>query len=240
MIVYLTCCSDEIDTAVVQTQTLSDPQISIEKPNGDLIARVNETFTSFFIVHGNTSGYQFQASAEFQTVHEADRNTPPTYVSVRSHTDHLNVSWSKVSDSQWNVSVQIDNMYSRFGGILSLTMFVRPSVYDLQRVLVYSTYYRKDYEILSNIGSKLVAVLPGRRVLRPLPNTTWLMLPNQTLICLAMGNPRPDDVVLSKVTEQGYTDVKTQWYEFTNKYIVIKRYWLTADEPGIEGNYVCR
>ena len=239
IVVTLILASD-LDTSVEQAQTLSDPQISINKPNRDLVAPVNEPFTTFFLVNGNTSGYQFQARAMFQGLNQSDDYLVRRYFFARSHSAYLNISWMNISHSQWNVSVEIDNTYSRFGGILSIIMIVRPSVYNLQRSFVYDTVYRKDYEILSNVTSTLVAVQPDWWAQRSIPNMTWIKPPYLTIPCLAMGNPRPDEVVLSKVTEQGYTDVKTLLYEFRGNYIVEKMYRLSADEPGVEGTYVCR
>ena len=230
----------ELNRSAVLSQKLSDPHITIDKPMSDIVAPLNENLTTFFIVNGNTSAYNFQARATFQGLNHTASFHSPTYFSVNTYSSRMRIRWTNISHSQWNVSVEIDNMYSRFGGILTVGISIRPAVYKLQQSLVYDTVFYKDYEILSNISSPLSAVPPGRWALKPIADMTWLMKPNQTISCLAMGNPRPDEVVMSKVTERGYSDVKTLLHVIQSNFITEKIYLLSLNDPDAEGKYVCR
>lgn len=70
--------------------------------------------------------------------------------------------------------------------------------------------------------------------------TTVVFRPDQSLMCAAMGNPRPDVSIIKVYPDNSKAEVPAETI-IRDDYTYIKTFTLTADNPRyMEGNYLCR
>ena len=225
-------------TALV-VQDLPSAAITVDKHPSPIVAAWRDNFTIFFLVNGNTTKYSLRASAMFRGLNP---ELSQSFVEINSYRrEGMRIESVNISENQWNVSVEIENSYSTFGGILTLQLHIRPSRYNLQEALVYNTEYSKEYEIYSDVyeNGETNVVIPGDQTLAHLSSITWLQMPRQAIICKAIGNPRPD-VVLTNLTKFNEQDVLSPVRVVENEYITEKAYILPLNKSGTEGKYACR
>ena len=221
---------------VLKVQKLSLPEVTIEKLKTPIVAPLNTSLTAIFLVNANASEYRFETSARFEGFDGSSE--PPRYFRVNSYSRFVRTTHFSMTENNWNVSVEIDNTLSRYGGILTLELRFLPSSIS-HYIILQGVRYSKEYEIFTNISSTLTVIQRGMLGFKHLPTTTLLTLPEQSITCRVMGNPRPD-VFLSKVTNKEYVDVTTLLRVVQTDFITEKIYSLSATDPYVEGNYVCR
>ena len=233
--------------------------VTIAEQMAPIIAPLNENSNFSLFISGNFSKSRLFFDFDFLAIDTSKQL--PELVRARSdglHLDlqsntkvhntstssllHAQASTRNTSDAQLEILLSLNNNYSRLGGILSLSIECIPPVSFAEGL-----YPVKRFEILSNISGTLAVVPPNSAAVSPLQNIIYVYpkSPILTLTCFAMGNPKPD-VVLSKLTNEGYIDVAPVYlYDSLTSLKVsnltaVKTYRLNTEETNIEGKYTCR
>ena len=161
-------------------------------------------------------------------------SSPPEMFELSSFS-HMNVTSNDISGSEKRTVIDIDKIYSQYGGMLSVMLKIHPDSPGLYSHLLFG----KQFPILSL--DKQTVIAPGSIGLFQIPTRTVLYPPSQSIICGAMGNPRPyitleKHNVKNMLSEELPEDVSIDMDEFTT----MKAYTIEANSSDVEGKYTCR
>ena len=213
-------------------QTLAPVDIFIEKPNGTIVAPKEKSLNVSFFAHGNV-GLISEVEASLRGLNVS--TDPQTIFMIYSYFDDIHITTTNISGNKLRLSVAISEEHARVGGILQLDVMVNTEHYDSSvfREIVFG----RAFEILS---SETQTVVPPNSIgLLPLQNTTLINSPAHSLICYAMGNPKPG-ISLVRGTKDGWEEIQPDQILSTDEFSVLKKFVLNASNTNIEGKYICR
>ena len=148
---------------------------------------------------------------------------------------HMNVTLKNVSGSEYQAVIDIDRIHTQDGGLLSLLFKIHPDVPGFYSHL----HFGKQFSIISLKTQTVIA--PNVTGLYQLPARTVLYPPYQTIMCAAVGNPRPD-TVLEKHNQNGRKTegLKEEFNLVMDEFTTETVYTIKANDPDVEGKYTCR
>ena len=219
-------------TAVLESrhQNIPPMQLSLENPENPIYASRDNRLNTSFLANGNVSEYR-NVEAFFSGLNMSAE--PPEMFETTYN--NISVSVKTINASQMKVDLDISNQYSTHGGALSLIFISNPDSPGLYTELQFG----RVFYVLSNETQTVVH--PNTVGLYPLPTRIVLYPPYQSVMCAAMGDPRPGIITLEKHSAvKGVKQLHEDMSVILDDYTHMSAYTLNANDASVEGKYTCR
>ncbi|KAL4232830.1 putative aminophospholipid-translocase [Mactra antiquata] len=218
-----------------QTQDVIAPDAELLKINTTFVAPSDSDLNITGIVNRNAHEFDELAFVEVFFTGLNTSASPPTIFEVMNfNSDGLALSGERRTNTTSNMQISLRHPYVQYGGILTVRMPYRNSITGMVEELFYGPFIK----IYSPDGKYVVQ--NNTIGIFPLPRQTIIFPPMQSVICAAMGNPRPEVQVL-KMTSGGLKEQKETETVILDSYMNMKVLSLNAAlQKKTEGRYVCR
>jgi hypothetical protein len=218
-----------------QEQTITQPNSKLIEMNTIYMAPQNSSLTITGVIKLNMSfiGDSSTIVDVFEGLNTS--SNPPIFFEKSSfNSDEINVNLTKRTNETTNYHITIGHSVIKYGGFLTIRVPYMESSKD-RMVDVYSSGYRVK---IFAYGTK--DVLPYNVVgTFPLQKQTIIFPPSSTIMCLTIGNPRPNASIFKIDKNGGYKKLVTETV-FSNSYSTMEVLTLSANQRTHEGRYICR
>ena len=217
-----------------QNHTMTQPRAGYLKVNKTFEAPADIDLNITAIVNEDARDFKQLAYAEvFFTGLNTSASPPAIFEIMNFNSDGLGLSMTRRNESTSNMTITLRYPYVQFGGILTVRMPYK----EVMTGLVEEFYYGPFIKILAPgtqdvVPKNTIGIFPVSRQIVVFP-------PTQTMICAAMGNPRPQVSILKN--ELGALKEMPAETVILDSSMNMKVYtFSTADRVGSEGRYICR
>lgn len=223
----------EIENA--QEQNVFPPTAGLLKVNSSYWAPVDSDLNITAIVNKNARDFNELAFVEvFFTGLNTSASPPAIFEIMNFNSEGLGLSMSRRTETTSNMDITLRYPYVQYGGILTVRMPYKDSMTGL----VEEMYYGPFIKIYAPNAKEVV---PNNTLgIFPLARQTIIFPPSQSMICAAMGNPRPE-VSIVKIGSGGKTKEIPTETVILDSYMNMKVLTLSANQPKrTEGRYICK
>lgn len=218
-----------------QEQTVVAPTAGLLTVNSTYVAPLDSDLNITAIVNKEAREFSELAFVEvFFTGLNTSASPPAIFEIMNFNSDGLGLSMTRRNATSSNMDITLRSPYVQYGGILTVRMPYRDSMTGMVEELYYGPF-------IKIFAPNTRDVVPNNTMgIFPLPRQTIIFPPAQSMICAAMGNPRPE-VNIVKLQNGGKTlDVPTE-NVILDSYMNMKVVTLeAADGRRAEGRYICR
>ena len=225
---------DPAELEVRGSYPISPLNLDIVFPSDQIIAPANDNLTLTLTIHGDIASIAY---SEIVLTGLNTTNNPPMVFEAFGYAGQapdnaISIKPKSVNLTHLVIEITIKNEYSKYGGVLSAKF--SSDTGGLIRGLLHGV----SAHVLS---SDLLATVPPDEIgVFPMRKTTIVYQPDQSLMCAAMGNPRPDVSIVKIYPDKSKSEVPSETI-IRDDYTYIKTFTLTSDNPKyMEGNYLCR
>lgn len=223
----------EIENA--QEQNVIAPTAGLLEVNNSYWAPVDADLNITAIVNKNAKDFNELAFVEvFFTGLNTSSSPPAIFEIMNFNSEGLGLSMSRRTDTTSNMDITLRNPYVQYGGILTVRMPYRDSMTGM----VEEFYYGPFIKVYAPDAKEVV---PQNTIgIFPLARQTIIFPPSQSMICAAMGNPRPDVSILKRINGGKTKEIPTETV-ILDSYMNMKVLTLPAKQlRKTEGRYICR
>ena len=226
-----------LDPAALETRgahSISPLNLDIMFPSYQIIAPAEKNLTLLLTIYGDIASIAY---SEIVLTGLNTTNNPPMVFEAFGYAGQgsdsaITIMPKSVNLTHLVIEISIRNDYSKYGGVLS-AKFSSDTEGIIRGLLHGVSVHVLSKDILATVPPDAIGVFPMRR-------TTIVFPPNQSLMCAAMGNPRPDVSIIKIYSDGSKAEVPTEQI-IRDDYTNIKTFTLAADNPKyMEGNYLCR
>ena len=226
-----------LDPAALETRgshSISPLNLDIMFPSDQIVAPPHDNLTLLLTIYGDISNIAY---SEIVLTGLNTTNNPPMVFEAFGYAGQgsdsaISIMPKSVNLTHLVIEINIRNDYSKYGGVLSAKFSS-----DTQGI-VRGLLHGVSVHVLSS--DQLATVPPDAIGVFPMRRTTVVFPPNQSLMCAAMGNPRPDVSIIKVYPDGSRAEVPAETI-IRDDYTYIKTFTLAADNPKyMEGNYLCR
>lgn len=219
-----------------QNHTLVQPKSGYLKVDRAFTAPRDTDLNITAVVNEDARDFKQLAYAEvFFTGLNTTASPPAIFEIMNFNSDGLGLSMtgSGSNDRMSNMTITLRYPYVQFGGILTVRMPYKEAMTGIVEEFYYGPFIKilapgtTDVVPLNTIG-----IFPVARQLVVFP-------PTQTMICAAMGNPRPEVSILKN--ENGAVNEMPAETVILDSSMNMKVFTFSSDDKlGSEGMYMCR
>lgn len=186
------------------------------------------------VVNENARDFKQLAYAEvFFTGLNTTASPPAIFEIMNFNSDGLGLSMTRRNETTSNMTITLRYPYVQYGGILTVRMPYKESMSGL----VEEFYYGPFIKIVAP-GTKDV-VPPNTIGIFPVARQMVVFPPTQSMICAAMGNPRPEVQILKN--KRGNLKEMPAETVILDSSMNMKVFTFTSDKNNKnEGRYLCR
>lgn len=219
-----------------QEQDVAKPYADFLKINKSFVAPNDTELIISGVVNRDTREFR---QIDYVEVHFTGFNTstsPPTIFQITQFdSDGLAVKSGRYNNTISYFNITLGQPFVQYGGLLS----VRMSFFEMDVGIVERKLYSPLIRIYGQGGKN---VFQNNTIgIFPLDAHTVVFSSNHSIICAAMGNPRPE-VSVYKMTKNGKKKTKmTTETVILDNYLNVKVMTLSASQPKeTEGHYLCQ
>ena len=226
-----------LDPTALETRgsySISPLNLDIVFPSDQIIAPPHENLTLTVTIHGDIASIAY---SEIVLTGLNTTSNPPMVFEAFGYAGQgpdnaISIKPKSVNLTHLVIEITIRNDYSKYGGVLS-AKFSSDTEGIIRGLLHGVSVHVLSSDLLATVPPDEIGVFPMRR-------TTVVFRPDQSLMCAAMGNPRPDVSIIKVYPDNSKAEVPAETI-IRDDYTYIKTFTLTADNPRyMEGNYLCR
>lgn len=216
------------------TYPISPLDLDIVFPSDQIIAPALENLTLTLTINGDIASIAY---SEIVLTGLNTTNNPPMVFEAFGYAGQapdnaISIKPISVNLTHLVIEISIKNDYSKFGGVLS-AKFSSDTEGIIRGLLHGVSVHVLSSDQLATVPPDEIGVFPMRRI-------TIVYPPDQSLMCAAMGNPRPDVSIIKIYSDNTKAEVPSETI-IRDDYTFIKTFTLTADNPQyMEGKYLCR
>lgn len=218
-----------------QEQKILPPVAGLLTVEHSYMAPVGMDLNITAMVNKNAHDFKELAFVEvFFTGLNTSSSPPSIFEIMNFNAEGLGLSMSRRTDNTSNMDITLRYPYVQYGGILTVRMPYRDSMIGMVEELYYGPF-------IKIFAPDAKHVVPNNTLgIFPLTRQTVIFPPTQTMICAAMGNPRPEVKIL-KLTNSGSSKELETETVILDRYMNMKVLTLSAKQPKkTEGRYLCR
>ena len=202
---------------------------SLETP---IVASDDEDININFLMTGHFDAKD-TVFASLYSLNKTESGTKPIYFITEDSEERIKVTVNKSQDGDVRVHLNIAARYAKLGGALTF----RSDTWKPSGLINHIFRTRFCNVLSSDTGS----VFPsGSLSVLNMRNTTILSKPYQTLECSAHGNPPPNVGVFKEHAHGDEALVPDMDINLRDLFYAYKTYTIFADDPNVEGKYICR
>ncbi|XP_045197860.2 uncharacterized protein LOC123552338 [Mercenaria mercenaria] len=218
-----------------QQQNVTAPAVGLLQINSSYMAPLDSDLNITAIINKSTKDFrEIEFVKVFLTSLNTSANPPEVFEILNFNLEEIDLSISNRTDTTANMVITIRYPYVQYGGILGVLLPYRESMTGMVERLFYGPFikiYAPDAK---------EAVPRNTLGIFPLAKQSVIFPPAQSIMCVAMGNPRPNVAIL-KVVNNGKTKELESETVILDSYTNIKVLTLAAKRPRKEeGVYMCR
>ena len=220
---------------IAQQQNVTAPTLGLLKVNSSYTAPQDSDLNITAIVNKNARDFNELAFVEvFFTGLNTSASPPAIFEIMNFNSEGLGLSMSRRNDTTSNMDITLRYPYVQYGGILTVRMPYRESMTGMVEELYYGPFIK-----IYGPGAK--TVVPENSLgIFPLARQTIVFPPTQSMICAAMGNPRPNVTILHLLNGSKTKEVPTETV-ILDSYMNMKVLTMSAKQTKkTEGRYICR
>lgn len=217
-----------------QNHTMVQPRAGYLTVNKAFVAPNDTDLNITAVVSENARDFKQLAYAEvFFTGLNTTASPPAIFEIMNFNSDGLGLSMTHRDEATSNMTITLRYPYVQYGGILTVRMPYKEAMTGL----VEEFYYGPFIKILAPgtndvVPRNTIGIFPVARQIIVFP-------PTQSMICAAMGNPRPEVSILKN--RRGILKEMPAETVILDSSMNMKVYTFRADNPGnSEGMYLCR
>ena len=227
---------DPVELEMRGSYPISPLNLDIVFPSDQIIAPLNDNLTLTVAINGDI------ASIAYSEIVLTGLNTthPPPMVfeafgyAGQAPDNAISIRPKSVNLTHLVIEITIKNEYSKYGGVLSAKF--SSDTTGLIRGLLHGV----SEHVLSRLSGMLATVPPDEIGVFPMRKTTIVYPPDQSLMCAAMGNPRPEVSIVKIYPDNSKAEVPSETI-IRDDYTYIKTFTLTSSNPEyMKGKYLCR
>ncbi|XP_053397828.1 uncharacterized protein LOC128546085 [Mercenaria mercenaria] len=218
-----------------QQQNVTAPVEGLLQVNSSYMAPLDSDLNITAIVNKDTRDFQAIDFLEiFLTGLNTSANPPEVFEILNFNSEVIDVSISRRTDTTTNMVITIRYPSIQYGGILAVLLPYREAMSGMVERL----FYGNSIKIYAPDSKE---VLPRNTIgVFPLAQQTVIFPPAQSIMCAAMGNPRPNVAILKVVNNGKTKELETETF-ISDSYTNSKVLTLAAKRPRKEeGVYICR
>ncbi|KAH3737857.1 uncharacterized protein LOC127851647 [Dreissena polymorpha] len=185
------------------------------------------------LVQDPTEVDQLAYAEVFFTGLNTSASPPAIFEIMHFNSEGLGLSLTKRTNTTSNLEIVLRKDYAQYGGILTIRLPYRNTVGGL----VEEFYYGPFVKVLAPGDDSVV--LPNTIGVFPLSRQIIVFPPTQTMICAAMGNPRPEVSIL-KVANGDARPVPLETVILDSSMNMVVHSFKAADPANTDGRYICR
>jgi len=161
--------------------------------------------------------------------------TPPSIFEIMHfNSDGINLGLSQNPQQASNMNITLRNEFAKYGGILT----VRMPYPTLTGGIIDEFYYGPFVKIVSSGKDNVV---PENTIgVFPLPRKMIIIPPTQTMICAAMGNPRPTVTILKDLGGGNIKPIASETVILDSTTNMVVHTFRAENPQETEGRYLCR
>lgn len=218
-----------------QEQQVVKQDVDLLKINKSFVAPRDNSLVISSIVNRNPKEFYELAHVEVFFTGLNTSTSPPTIFEIMHfNSDGLDLSGGRHTNTTSYMNITLRQPFVQYGGILS----VRMPYIDMNVSMVEKIFYGPFIKIYRPDGNNVIQ--ENTMGIFPLDAQTVVFPSNHSIMCAAMGNPRPE-VSIFKMTQGGKkTDMVTETV-ISDSYMNMKVMTLSAVQPmQTEGRYFCQ
>ncbi|WAR08594.1 hypothetical protein MAR_018552 [Mya arenaria] len=177
---------------------------------------------------------RFEFAEVFFTGLNTSSSPPAIFEIMHFNSDGINLAVSPLTETSSNLNITLRYPFARYGGILT----VRMPYQEVIGGVIEEFYYGPFIKIVSSGEDSVVP--PNTIGVFPIARQTLVIPPSQTVICAAMGNPRPEVSIL-KLGEGGTSvEIPSETVILDSTMNMIVHTFDASNPLTTEGRYFCR
>ena len=227
---------DPAELEVMGSYPIAALNLDIAFPSDRIIAPLNDNLTLTLAIQGDIASIAY---SEIVLTGLNTTNTPPMVFEAFGYAGQapdnaISIRPKSVNLTHLVIEITINNDYSKYGGVLS-AKFSSDTTGLIRGVL-----HGVSAHVLSRLSARLATVPPDEIGVFPMRKTTIVYHPDQSLMCAAMGNPRPEVSIVKIFPDNTKAEMPSDII-IRDDYTYIKTFTLSSDNPEyMKGKYLCR
>lgn len=223
------------EVEIQQEQKVLPPMADLLTVNSSYVAPMDSDLNITAIVNKEARDFNELAFVEvFFTGLNTSSSPPSIFEIMNFNSEGLGLSLGRRNKTTSNMDITLRHPYVQFGGILTVRMPYRDSMTGMVEELYYGPF-------IKIFAPNAREVVPNNTMgIFPLSRQTIVFPPTQSMICAAMGNPRPEVSIIKLVNGGKTREIPTETV-ILDSYMNMKVLTLEgAQSQETEGRYLCR